>query len=249
MTSGFQAGPSAAKGSVELFFKTDNADRQVFLATSTVTFGANAPLVTLTPGQKVVFEVGIVVGGNDRSRAMPATGSGKIAIDLGDVVQAFTKLGQKASAKGDATIPNGGPGATMVITVKSHLSHYGAMTEDLRIRYQWVASTPPRASSAASRFGAVLGGTLKVREVAGRAVYSGTWTRRDGTDVFDAVWNGSIRDVISIESVNGNQIVFYRQGNNGRYSGTLSADRRRVNAGTASWYAAGWSWSATVSGR
>jgi hypothetical protein len=103
--------------------------------------------------------------------------------------------------------------------------------------------------SNASRFGEVLGKTMIVREVAGANVYNGTWTRRAGTDIFDAVWNGHLRDVIQIEALNGRQIVFYRQGNKGRYSGTLSADGSRVSAGTASWYAGGWSWSATVSGR
>jgi hypothetical protein len=124
------------------------------------------------------------------------------------------------------------------------------MNEDLSISYIWVAGTPPPVSpSAASRFGSVLGNTLNVREVAGGSVYIGTWTRRGGTDVFDAVWNGSIRDVIEIESVNGSQIVFYRHGNKGRYSGTLSADGSQVSSGTASWYAAGWYWSATVAGQ
>ena len=99
-----------------------------------------------------------------------------------------------------------------------------------------------------SRFGAILGHTLNVREVA-NVIYNGTWTRRDGTDLFDAVWDPHARDVIEIESVNGNQIVLYRHGNKGRYSGTLSADGSRIISGTASWYAAGWSWSATVSGR
>ena len=111
-----------------------------------------------------------------------------------------------------------------------------------------VAATDNRGSSP-SRFGEVLGKTMIVREVAGANVYNGTWTRRAGTDIFDAVWNGALRDVIQIEAVNGKRIVFYRQGNKGRYSGTLSADGSRVSAGTASWYAGGWSWSATVSGR
>jgi hypothetical protein len=110
-----------------------------------------------------------------------------------------------------------------------------------------VAADNMRGST--SRFGEVLGKTITVREVAGANVYNGTWTRRDGTDIFDAVWNGSLRDVIRIEAVNGNRIVFYRQGNQGRYYGTLSADGNRVSAGTTSWYAVGWSWSGKVSGQ
>jgi hypothetical protein len=251
VNGGLQAGPGSGKGSIDLFFKTDNADREVFLATSTLTFGANAPLAILTPGQKIMFEVSLVVGGNDKSRAVPATGSGTISIDSGEnLVRTETRLGQTNSARGQATIPNGGPGASMVIHVQSYLAHLGAMNESLHIYYAWVEGKPPAVSApAASRFGAVLGQALNVREVAGEVVYDGTWTRRAGTDIFDAVWNGTLRDVIEIESVNGKQIVFYRHGNQGRYFGTLSADGRQVVSGRASWYAAGWYWSAAVSGK
>ncbi len=134
VSGGLQAGPGDGKGSIDLFFKTDNADREVFLATSTLSFGANTQLETLVPGQKVVFDVSIMVGGNDKSRAMPATGSGKIAIDVGEyLVQTEAKLGQVSSAKGEAVIPNGGPGSPMVIHVISYLAHLGAMSEDLSI--------------------------------------------------------------------------------------------------------------------
>jgi hypothetical protein len=246
-TGGVQAGPGDAKGSLDLFFKTDDADRVQYLATSTLTFGANAQLVTLVPLQKVEFEVSIVVGGNEKCRAMPAIGNAAIVIgDIADdFVQVRTTFGQTASAKGEVTIPGGGPGGTMVIIVKSGLSQLGAMHEQLRMGYVWVEGTPP--PPATSRFGGVLGNTLTVKEVAGESVYDGTWTRRSGTDVFDAVWNGSVQDVIEIESVNGNQIVFYRYGNKGRYYGTLSADGTQITSGTASWYDAGWSWSALVS--
>jgi hypothetical protein len=250
-TPGFQAGPGDGKGALELFFKTDDADRIQHLATSTLNFGANAQLGTLLARQKVMFDVSIVVGGNDKCRALPAKGTGHISIGNGDyVVEARTQFGQTASARGETTIPPGSPGDTMVIRVRSVLSQLGAMSEEMRLNYVWVEGPPPLPAPppAASRFGSVLGDTLSVREVAGGDVYDGTWTRRAGTDVFDAVWNGAVRDVIEIESVNGNQIVLYRHGNNGRYSGTLSADGNRVT-GTANWYATGWSWSATVSGR
>ncbi|TLU84652.1 MAG: hypothetical protein FDX30_04950 [Chlorobium sp.] len=105
---------------------------------------------------------------------------------------------------------------------------------------QW----PPQFSGrSTSPFSAVYGQVLNVTEVAGGAVYNGTWTRRPGTDIFDAVWNGTIRDVIEIESVNGNTIVFYRYGNNGRYYGSWSEDGSI--SGTASWYAEGWYWVAS----
>lgn len=147
VTGGLQTGPGDAKGSIEQFFKTDNADRVVHLTTSTLTFGANANLVTLVPLQKVVFELGLVFGANDAVRANGpywGYGSGNIAIDNGEnIVSVSTKPGETASGKGEATIPGGGPGATMFIHVGSGLSQLGAMHTTLDIGYVWVAGTPP----------------------------------------------------------------------------------------------------------
>jgi hypothetical protein len=148
VTGGLQAGPGDAKGSIEQFFKTDNADLVVFLTTSTLTFGANANLVTLVPLQKVVFELGLVFNANDAARALKegggAYGTGSIAIDNGEnIVNVTAKLGQTASGKGEATIPGGGPGATMFIHVGSGLSQLGAMHTTLDIGYVWVAGTTP----------------------------------------------------------------------------------------------------------
>jgi hypothetical protein len=145
-TGGFQAGPGDAKGSVDLLFKTDNADREVFLTTSTLTFGFGN-LGTLVPGQKVVFEVSLAVGGNDKARALGATGSGNIAIGNRDIVGVTTKLGQPASARGEATILDGSPGADMVIHVSSIVSQFGAFRGILHLRYVWVAGTPPKPGS------------------------------------------------------------------------------------------------------
>ncbi|MBU4495777.1 MAG: hypothetical protein KJ874_10810, partial [Acidobacteria bacterium] len=104
------------------------------------------------------------------------------------------------------------------------------------------------SAMADSQYSGVLGKELKVQEVAGSSVYNGVWTRRAGTDIFDAVWNETITDVIEIESINGNQIVLYRQGNGGRYYGTLSADGSKITSGTASWYSPEWYWGATITG-
>lgn len=151
VTGGLQAGPGDAKGSIEQFFKTDNADRVVFLTTSTLTFGANANLVRLVPLQKVVFELGVVFNANDAARAPGprwAYGSGSIAIDNGEnIVNVGTRPGETASGKGEATIPGGGPGATMFIHVVSGLSQLGAMHTTLDIGYVWVAGTPPNPTT------------------------------------------------------------------------------------------------------
>jgi hypothetical protein len=176
-------------------------------------------------------------GWKSATELYPRWGSGPPA-----VWQSNVGFNTSANKYADFVTPEGPAPGTSQLTIRCTTGYGGSAA--VEYIYDWVARTP-----SASRFGAVLGNTLNVREVAGGDVYDGTWTRRAGTDVFDAVWNGSVRDVIEIESVNGNRIVLYRHGNNGRYSGTLSADGSRVTAGTANWYAAGWFWSATVSGR
>lgn len=245
---GFLAGPGMGRGLIDLYFKTDDADRVVYIASSSLTFSANTQLATLVPDQIVIFELGLSIGANDKAAEMPATGSGYIGIDYGESVRVEAAYNQPASAKGEAVIPGGGPGATMTIHVNSHLGQLGAMGQDLNLNYVWVTGTPPAGpAAAASKFGDVLGNTLSIMEVAGDNIYEWTWTRRPGTDVFDAVWTGGVQDVIEIESVSEKQVVLYRRGNKGRYTCEVSADGLRINAGTASWYAPGWAWYATIS--
>ena len=146
-----QAGPGSGKGAVELYFKTDNADREVHLATMTATFGSDASLATLVPLQKVGFEMSVSVGANDKSRAMGTVGIGNIAIDNGEyIVSVSAKPDQASSGKGTATIPGGGPNSSMVINVGSYLAHLGALTANLRMIYVWVEGTPPRLETAAA---------------------------------------------------------------------------------------------------
>jgi len=91
-------------------------------------------------------------------------------------------------------------------------------------------STPVTTLTAAS-----LGGTWTVNE-GGR--WFGTWIRRPGTRVFDATWKNNsgqvVKDVITIESLQGNRIVLIRQGNGGRYYGILSGDGKAIANGTTS---------------
>jgi len=77
----------------------------------------------------------------------------------------------------------------------------------------------------------------------------GTWTRRAGTNVFDAVWKNRagqvIRDTLQLQPVVGNKVSLYRVGIKGQYTGTLAADGRHIT-GTASWFKPGETWSATI---
>lgn len=82
--------------------------------------------------------------------------------------------------------------------------------------------------------------------------WRGTWTRRGGSNVFDAQWvhpNGA-RDAAELTfTVNGRQVVILRRQSKGecRYQGTLSADGARAQ-GTygCSWAPGPWQWSATI---
>lgn len=92
-----------------------------------------------------------------------------------------------------------------------------------------------------------LGSVWQVTECCG---WSGTWTRRAGTNTFDARWrhtNGSqAQDVITLQSWNKttNEVVLKRQNLNGTYRAKLNPSARTLTNGTASWYPAGEKWSA-----
>jgi len=92
-----------------------------------------------------------------------------------------------------------------------------------------------------------LGSVWQVAECCG---WSGTWTRRAGTNTFDAKWrhtNGSqAQDVITLQSWNKttNEVVLVRPSINGTYRAVVNPSARTLTNGTASWYPAGEKWSA-----
>lgn len=93
-----------------------------------------------------------------------------------------------------------------------------------------------------------LGKVLHVNEV-GR--WEGKWQCRKDGKTFDAYWknidNGQeVRDVIVIEKINGDQVVLYRYGNQGRYYGKLTDNGTKIRGGTASWYQKDWGWNAVI---
>jgi hypothetical protein len=105
-------------------------------------------------------------------------------------------------------------------------------------------SPPARGSTPATAVD--LGTTWTVVEFNS---WFGTWTRRAGTNVFDAVWKNSkdqvLKDTIELLSLEGNKVSLYRAGNKQRYTGTLAADGRHIT-GTASLYGPGQTWTATI---
>jgi len=106
-----------------------------------------------------------------------------------------------------------------------------------------VGSLSGRTASSTSTLGSV----WQVTECCG---WSGTWTRRAGTNTFDAKWrhtNGSqAQDVITLQSWNKttNEVVLLRPSINGTYRAVVNPSARTLTNGTASWYPAGEKWSA-----
>ncbi|NPV03534.1 MAG: hypothetical protein HPY67_02255 [Syntrophaceae bacterium] len=110
-----------------------------------------------------------------------------------------------------------------------------------------VGSLTGRTAGATTADLLSLGSVWQVQECCG---WSGTWTRRAGTNVFDAKWrhtNGSqAQDVITLQSWNKatNEVVLKRQNLNGTYKATVNPAARTLTNGSASWYPAGEKWSA-----
>lgn len=98
-----------------------------------------------------------------------------------------------------------------------------------------------------------LGNRWQIHEEIPGRYWNGQWTRRAGTNLFDAVWQDSqsgqqFSDVIELRETNGSSVRLYRQGTRGYYAGTLSPDRRSIR-GTASWYPSGAFWTARITDR
>ncbi len=94
-----------------------------------------------------------------------------------------------------------------------------------------------------------LGNVWSVNECCG---WTGTWTRRAGSNLFNAQWrhtNGTVvSDTITLAEWNkaNNQVLLKRQGNSGTYRATYNPQSRTLSGGTTSWYPAGATWSAAL---
>jgi hypothetical protein len=124
----------------------------------------------------------------------------------------------------------------------------------VQYRYKWIRGDMPpentnpngNAEPGDQTPSVILAPTWTVKESGPQGNYEGIWTRRPGTDTFDASWSGgSITDVIDITSIKGNKITLHRHGNGGDYTGTISSDGTSIS-GTASWYVSGEEWLASM---
>ena len=81
--------------------------------------------------------------------------------------------------------------------------------------------------------------------------WTGKWTRRPGTNTFDARWTGNgmiATDTLTLQGWDKrtNRIVLHRTNNNGTYWGVLNPANGTITNGGTSWYPAGATWSATL---
>ena len=266
VSGAFQA-EYAGKGSVDLFFKYDDVDRHVFETSVTYTFGADTEMSTLRPGQKITMEAVVAVDGSDSI----GSGDGSVWVNNGDSFIYLTAArGQQKSQRGSFVVPGGGPDDTLRVSATGGLyGAGGAQHETITLFYAWMegsappddeqATPPPNDDQATTSSqppdqgdrvsgGELLGPQIQITEIQG---WSGTWTRRPGTDTFDANWTNvdgrTVTDVIRIASVNDRSVVLTREGNGGTYYGTITDDGRYI-VGTASWYPPGATWSGIIGG-
>lgn len=111
-------------------------------------------------------------------------------------------------------------------------------------------ATPGAAAPVAGASTATLASLPDVWTVNEVQVWTGTWVRRPGTNLYDATWrhrDGQVaKDVLEFESLQGDRLTILRRSLNGRYTATVSPDRKRLLNGTATWYERGWAWSASA---
>ena len=107
------------------------------------------------------------------------------------------------------------------------------------------SAAPSTTVPSGSTSGLNSGSVWIVKEYGTMGNYDGVWTRRPGTDTFDATWNGGGNQEINIVSVKGDQITLYRPWNKGYYTGTISSDGKSI-AGKGSWYTSGETWTVSI---
>lgn len=158
VTGAYQAADSGA-ATVELFFKNADADRRVYITTMTFSFTTGTEMRSLRAGQTLRLNSTLAVGGNDLSRALPASGTGTVWVNNGNYLINLTGgINQQVSAGGNFVVPRGsGKGDTLTIHVAGHIGSYGALNGTLHANYVWVPDaaptgvTPPAGATAGAR--------------------------------------------------------------------------------------------------
>lgn len=158
------------RASLSSKWNADDIDRKVYAIGASFGISANQALTVLVPGTKIAVSGSASVSGNAAAAAMPADATLTLQVDTGDYTIALNnlKVGQSDSSKGEFTVPGGGEGATMTITMTNYLGSYGAFGSKLVLQYAWqsgpapAVAAPTPAAAGAGMVGPAKGGGLEV---------------------------------------------------------------------------------------
>jgi hypothetical protein len=151
----------------------------------------------------------------------------------------------------------GGAGMTHIVYQQTSSTSFSAPSKNLiQTVVPTMTTKVPPITLIASNLGSVWTvrehDTFVMKEFPGAGNFEGTWTRRPGTNTFDASMTGGVvsgapprDDVIDIISVTGNTIVLYSRDINGYYTGTISPDGKSI-IGKGDWYDPAGTWTVTI---
>ncbi len=113
--------------------------------------------------------------------------------------------------------------------------------------------TEPAVAQSQSQQGPLnLGRIWKIKEgYYDEPHWTGVWTRRGETNIFDATWkhcwmNETKQDVVEVQLAKDGQVVVYRQGVKQHYRATYSAQQPKKLHGRADWYGPDLIWTAEI---
>jgi hypothetical protein len=137
-------------------WNTDDVDRRPYTMQSGFVLNADKTLSVLVPGEKVLLKGSAGVSGNGLAAALPSDASFTAGVDNWDAFQiAQLPIGRKGTGQQTMTVPNGGPGGSMVVWLSSHLGSFGAFGSTMRLYYQWVEGPPPSGAALDAKAGGV----------------------------------------------------------------------------------------------
>ena len=143
-------------------WKTDDINRKPYTMQSGFVLNAEKTLSVLVPGEKILLKGLAGLSGNGMAAAQPARADFKAGVDNWDAFEiGGLAVGRSGSGQQTMTVPNGGPGGSMIIWLNSYLASMGAFASHMSLYYQWVEGPPPSGAALDAKAGGV--GTPEAR--------------------------------------------------------------------------------------
>lgn len=172
---------------LELYFKTQDANGEQYLSQVTFYFGTGvqSDLSMLRPGQVWAFRGRITI----KSNYPGASATGNMAVNNGDYFLATAGVvGKDGTSSGSFVVPSGSANDNMLrVYANANLSAYGGFSETLTNFYEWIGGplSPPDQTEPAPAQSSDFGGQWSTSEgdvvlsQSGDTV-SGTYTQDNG---------------------------------------------------------------------